>query len=61
VPNPLPVGLAVLLTHDFPGVWRAELSAGLRHGRLRLVHTAPAPESAVAALLAAYQEEAPPG
>src|SRR5262245_21893455 len=53
---PLPVGLAILLTHDAPGRWRGEL----RDDRLVLVRTAPAPVSAVVALLEAYQEEAPP-
>jgi hypothetical protein len=48
---PLPVGLAILVTHDAPGVWRAELRAPLDHGRLVLVRTAAAPEAALAAVL----------
>jgi hypothetical protein len=46
----------ILLTNDALGVWRADLRAG----ELLLTRTAPAPESALAALLLAYQEEAPP-
>jgi hypothetical protein len=60
MPPPLPVGLAVLLTHDSPELWRAQLRAELRHGSLVLVRTAPAPESALASVLAAYQDIEPP-
>jgi hypothetical protein len=54
--SPLPVGVVIILMHDTPGSWRAELRVGER----LVIRSVPAPESALVALLAAYQEEAPP-